>query len=81
MKIELTKTAFRQLSRLPKSEAKKISRKLHQLEQDPFCSKKLEGKLKDRYAIRAWPYRIIYVIVRNTIIQVDNIEHRQRVYK
>ncbi len=80
MKIELTKTARKQLSKLPKSEAKKISRKLHQLQDDPFGAKKLEGKLKDRYAMRAWPYRVIYVIV-NDVIQVDTIEHRQGAYK
>jgi mRNA-degrading endonuclease RelE of RelBE toxin-antitoxin system len=81
MKIELTKTAFRQLSRLPKSEAKKIARKLYQLQDDPYSAKKLAGKLKDRYVVRAWPYRIIYVIARNMIIQIEIIEHRQGVYK
>lgn len=80
MEIKLTETALKQLSKLPKSEAKKVSRKLRQLQNDPFSAKKLEGKLKDRYVIRAWPYRIIYVFVRNTI-QIDTIEHRQGVYK
>lgn len=80
MKIEFTKTSFRQLSKLPRSEAKKIDRKIHELEHNPFSAKKLEGKLKDRYVIRAWPYRIIYVIIRNTI-QVEIIEHRQGIYK
>ena len=80
MKIELTKTARKQYTKLPKSEAKKISRKLRQLQDDPFSAKKLEGKLSDRYVIRAWPYRIIYVIVNKTI-QVDTIEHRQGAYK
>ncbi len=81
MKIELTKIAFKQFSKLPRSEAKKIDRKLHELENDPFSAKKLEGKLKDRYVVRAWPYRTIYVIVRNVKIQVEIIEHRQGVYK
>lgn len=80
MKIELTKTALKQLSKLPRSEAKKIDRKLHELENDPFSSKKLEEKL-NKYVIRAWPYRIIYVIVRNVKIQIETIEHRQGVYK
>ncbi len=80
MKIELTKTSLKQLSKFPRSEARKIDRKLHELEHNPFSAKKLEGKLKDRYVIRAWPYRIIYVIVRNTI-QVETIEHRQEAYK
>ncbi len=80
MKIELTPTAKKQLKKLPKSEAKKIARKLFTLEISPYSGKKLEGKLKDRYSLRAWPYRIIYVITRNAI-QVETIEHRQGVYK
>lgn len=80
MKIELTKTAAKQLATLPKTEAKKIIRKIQQLPGNPFNAKKLEGKLQDRYVIRAWPYRIIYVIEKNTI-QIDTIEHRQGVYK
>ena len=80
MKIEFTTTAFKQLSKLPKSEAKKVDRKLHQLEQDSFAAKKLEGKLKEKYVIRAWPYRIVYFIENQTIV-ISAIEHRQGVYK
>ena len=80
MKIELTTTAFKQLSKLPKSEAKKVDRKLHQLKQDSFTAKKLEGKLKEKYSIRAWPYRIVYFIENQTIV-ISAIEHRQSVYK
>lgn len=81
MKIEFTKTAFKQLSKLPRSEAKKIDRKLHELENNPIAAKKLEGKLKDKFVLRAWPYRIIFVIVEDTKIQIETIEHRQAVYK
>lgn len=80
MEIELTPTAKKQIKKLPTSEVKKIARKLFSLESTLYAAKKLEGKLKDRYVIRAWPYRIIYVIVDNTI-QVEIIEHRQSVYK
>ena len=81
MEIELTATAKKQLKKLPRSEAKKIARKLLSLPSSPYSAKKLEGKLKDRYVVRAWPYRIIYVIIPNGIIQVEVIEHRQGVYK
>lgn len=81
MEIELTPTAKKQLKKLPKSEVKKIARKLFFVESNPFSAKKLEGKLKDRYVVRAWPYRIIYVIVGTSKIQVEVIEHRQGVYK
>jgi len=81
MKIELTPTSKKQLNKLPKSDVRKIARKLLILETTPYIGKKLEGKLRDYYAIRAWPYRIIYFINRNTTIQVVIIEHRQGVYK
>ncbi|HCM82114.1 MAG: hypothetical protein UV63_C0033G0009 [Microgenomates group bacterium GW2011_GWC1_43_11] len=81
MEIELTPTAKKQLKKLPKSDVKKIARKLFILETAPYTGKKLEGKLKDYYVIRAWPYRILYVIDRNTTIQIEIIEHRQGVYK
>ncbi len=80
MEIKLTATAKKQLKKLPKPEAAKIARKLLALELTPYLGKKLEGKLRDRYVIRAWPYRVIYVIAKNAI-QVDTIEHRQSAYK
>lgn len=80
MKIELTQTAKKQLKKIPKPETAKVARKLISLQTSPYLGKKLEGKLKDRYSVRAWPYRIIYVINNNTII-IDTIEHRQGVYK
>ena len=81
MNVELTKKAKRQLGNLPKSEAKKVARKLFQLERSPFTGKKLAGKLQTRYSLKAWPYRIIYVVdKRRKIVQVEIIEHRQGVY-
>lgn len=80
MNVELTPTAKKQLKKLPKSEVKKIAKKLFALEASPYIGKKLAGKLKDRYSLRAWPYRIIYVITPKTI-HIEVIEHRQGVYK
>jgi len=62
MNVELTKKAKRQLGNLPKSEAKKVARKLFQLERSPFTGKKLAGKLQTRYSLKAWPYRIIVTV-------------------
>lgn len=82
MKIELTLKALKQIKKLPKNEAKKITRKLLSLEANPFSGKKLKGELKDRYSLRAWPYRIIYVVLaKKSKVQIEVIEHRQRIYK
>lgn len=82
MNVELTKKAKQQLADLPKPEAKKVARKLLQLEVSPFAGKKLAGQLQEKYSLKAWPYRIIYIMDnKKKLIQVEIIEHRQRVYK
>lgn len=82
MNVELTKRAKDQLKKLPKREATKIARKLLGLPSSPFMGKRLTGKLQNHYSIRAWPYRILYIVdKRRNTIQIDAIEHRQSVYK
>ena len=82
MKIELSRGAAKQLEKLPKDEARKVVRKLHFLESTPLSGKKLSGKLNEEYSVRAWPYRIIYIIISSDkIILIEKIEHRQGVYK
>lgn len=82
MRVQLTPTAQKQLLKLKRAEAKKVDKKLRLLSVDPMCGKKLEGKLKNRYSLRAWPYRIIYLINKHAgRVEVECIEHRQGVYK
>lgn len=82
MNVELTQTALKQLEKLPKTEAKKVIRRLESLEVTPYLGKKLTGKLSDRYSLRAWPYRIIYVVeIKSKKVIIDVIEHRQGAYK
>ena len=55
---------------------------LKKLAFDPHIGKKLEGKYKNDYSIRVWPYRIIYTIKKKKlIIEVIEIEQRGRAYK
>ena len=82
MTVELTKKAKSQLKKLPKQQATKITRILLALQWTPLLGKKLEGKLQDRYSLRAWPYRIIYqIFTDNKIVLINTIEHRQGAYK
>lgn len=80
MKLTFTLTAQKQFTKLQKTEVKKIIRKLDQLANDPYSGKKLQGEFKDEYSLRAWPFRIIYRLLDNTI-EIHLIEHRQSVYK
>lgn len=82
MQVLLAKGAQKQYKKLPKPEQAKIHKKLEVLSQDPFSGKKLEGILKGRRSLRAWPYRIIYSIKENEKrVEVSEILHRQGAYK
>lgn len=82
MQVLLAKGAQKQYKKLPKPEQTKIRKKLEVLSQDPYAGKKLEGILKGRRSLRAWPYRIIYSINENIKrVEVSEILHRQGAYK
>jgi mRNA-degrading endonuclease RelE of RelBE toxin-antitoxin system len=79
MKIELSPRARKQLKKIPQREQKKIVRKLNSLSLDPLSAKSLEGEYKGLFSLRAWPYRIIYQLKKNSIL-ILSIAHRQSAY-
>jgi len=80
--IKLMPKAEKDLYKLKENEKAKILKQLVFLTADPFLGKKLKGELKDFYALRAWPYRIIYQIYKDQLlIIVIDIGHRQGIYK
>ena len=82
-KIRFVKSAEEQLLELPKSEAKKISKRIDKLSSDPFPSKceKLAGE-DSIYRVRQGDYRILYsVFEKELIILVVKIGHRREVYR
>ncbi|OGG19386.1 hypothetical protein A2721_02560 [Candidatus Gottesmanbacteria bacterium RIFCSPHIGHO2_01_FULL_47_48] len=82
MRLQFSKDALKQLEKISRNEAKKITRKLEQLETEPLVGKKLAGELADQFSLRAWPYRIIYqVYPKAQTVLIIHIEHRQGVYK
>lgn len=82
MKTIISPKAGKQLLRFPANQGLKITKKLHELDHNPFAGKPMTGKLKGKYSLRAWPYRIIYQIFKDQgFLLVDTIEHRQGVYK
>jgi len=80
MRVKYSKTADKQLEKLPTREAKKILKKISALEEGLVSGKKLEGEFVGFMSLRAWPYRIIYCLVGKTIVIVS-IAHRQGVYR
>jgi len=53
-----------------------------ELRTDPLLGKPLTGEFKGQYSVRAWPYRVIYQILKQEkIILITTIQHRQGAYK
>ena len=82
IKVELSKSAEKNLLKLPKHKQKLIARKLLILKSDPFLGKPLSGKLKGTLSIRVWPYRIVYEFNPKTKnVMIYKIQHRKEVYR
>lgn len=82
MELIFSKNAQKHYSHIPKQDQAKIKKKLSALQQVPFIGKKLAGELLGYRSLRAWPYRIIYIV--NEIekkVEVTDILHRQGAYK
>jgi mRNA interferase RelE/StbE len=81
-KIEIKKSAVKELNNLPVNELKRIVQKIQNLTDDPRppgC-KKLTGE--EKYRIRSGNYRILYLIEDDIlIIYIVKIGHRREVYR
>ncbi len=81
-KIEIKKSAVKELNNLPVNELKRIVQKIQNLIDDPRppgC-KKLTGE--EKYRIRSGNYRILYLIEDDIlIIYIVKIGHRREVYR
>lgn len=82
MRVIITPEAQRQYKKLPVVSQAKIKRKLDLLETHPLIGKKLEGELVGRRSLKAWPYRIVYLIdEKQKTLYVVSIVHRQGAYR
>ena len=81
--IEITRSADKQLRKLPRPEQQRVMRTVLALAEDPFPrgTRKLTG-YDDVYRVRAGRYRILYSVSESTlIIIVLKIGHRRDVYR
>ncbi len=80
-KFELTFTRefLKGLKRLDKQTQIRILRELKFLEDKPFASKQLVGRLSELKSFRVGDYRIIYQVSEQTIV-IRTIGHRKKVY-
>ena len=80
--VALPKRVQKQQNKIPKEYLVKIDKILTELRTDPLLGKPLTGEFKGQYSVRAWPYRVIYqVLKQEKIILITTIQHRQSAYK
>lgn len=80
--VHITRKAQKQFEKLsPKIRDRVLEAFIH-LRTNPFSGKKLEGEHDGYWAIRIWPYRVIYTINKGTItVTVVSIGDRKDVYE
>ncbi len=81
--LEISRTAEKQLRRLPDADQQRVARKMSSLAHDPFPrgTRKLAG-YDDIFRARVGPWRIIYSVGAATlIIIILKIGHRGDVYR
>ena len=81
--VELSHPALKSLEDIPKSDLKKISKKIDALESNPrpHQVEKLVGR-EDLYRIRSGDYRIVYQIFdKKLLVLVVNVGHRREIYR
>jgi len=81
--VDFKPSAARQLRKLPKDIAERISKKIDYLANNPFPHGYTEMKgSKDFYRIKAGDYRIIYTVEHGELlILVVSIGHRREIYR
>ncbi len=79
--IQYKKSVFKDLKRLPKSEAKKILNKIDtELKSQANTFPVLKGQFQGLRRLRVGNYRVIFVILDKDVI-ILRIYHRKDVYK
>ena len=79
--IVIKPNAKKELDRIPPLRSARIRLLCASIARNPYGGKKLKGKYKGYYAVRAWPYRIVYRIhISQSLIIITRIGHRQGDY-
>ncbi|HDD70457.1 type II toxin-antitoxin system RelE/ParE family toxin [Candidatus Bathyarchaeota archaeon] len=71
---------LRKIKKLDKQVQVRILKELRVLENDPFCGKRLFGRLSGLFSLRVGEYRVIYSLSGDKVI-VRTVGHRRRIYE
>ena len=81
-KIEIKRSAIKELYKLPKTVLPRILQKIDLLTENPRPQNCVKLSGQEKYRIRVGNYRILYSIFDNKlVIFVVKIAHRKNVYK
>ena len=81
-KIEIKKSAVKELNSIPKKDLKKIVQKIRSLSDNPRPNGCVKISGQERYRIRQGDYRILYSIENEIlVVYVIKIGHRKEVYR
>ena len=79
--LKLHPRAEKQLNKIPSPYKERIIITLSSIATNQWVGKKLKGEYEGSYAVRVWPYRIIYDIYkREFLVTIIKIKHRGNVY-
>lgn len=68
--VELSQRAKNDLKKADLKYKARILLALSGLRNNPYSGKKLDGEYQDYFAIRVWPYRIIYQVFKNELLVI-----------
>ena len=81
-RIEVKKSAVKELSQIPKKDLVKIVKKINSLADNPGPNGSKKLSREDKYRIRYGNYRILYLIKDDLlIICVIKVAHRKDIYR
>ena len=81
-KIQVKKSAEKELGEIPKKELLKILNKIESLSDDPHPTGSIKLTNQEKYRIRVGNYRILYKIEDNILtIFVVKVGHRKDIYR
>ncbi len=81
-RIEVKKSAVKELSQIPKKDLVKIVKKINSLADNPRPKGSKKLSREEKYRMRYGKYRILYLIKDNLlVIYVIKVAHRKDIYR
>ena len=81
-RIQVKKSAEKELSKIPKKELLKILEKIESLSDNPHPTGSIKLSNQDKYRVRVGNYRILYKVEDNILtVFVVKIGHRKDIYR